>query len=148
MRMLPLLALLCSAPAFAQAGAQASAEDEANATAERFRVALTAGDREAVEALLLPEAVILESGHVETREQYFGHHFGADAAFLAAMEHEPAGRTTRVDGDAAWVASTARLHGALRGRAIDIDSAELLVLRRTSAGWGIAAVHWSSSPRD
>jgi ketosteroid isomerase-like protein/truncated hemoglobin YjbI len=124
------------------------AEAEAAAVAERFYDALAAGDRAAVEALLLPEAVVLESGHVETTAEYFGHHFGADAAFLAGMTREPGTRTVGAAGGAAWVASTARLHGTARGRALDLDSAELLVLRRTPDGWRIAAVHWSSSPRD
>jgi ketosteroid isomerase-like protein len=145
MRVLCLsLALTFAAPAWGQA------DDEAAAAlvAERFSAALAAGDRAEVEALLLPEALVLESGLIETREEYFGHHFSADVAFLAAMEREEGSRTTRVAGDAAWVASTARLHGTMGTRTIDIDSAELLVLRRTAAGWRIAAVHWSSRSRE
>ena len=145
MRVLCLsLALTFAAPAWGQADDAA----EAAVVAERFSAALAAGDRAEVEALLLPEALVLEAGGIETKEEYFGHHFGADAAFLAAMEREPSGRTTHVAGDAAWVASTGRLHGIMGTRTVDIDSAELLVLRRTPAGWRVAAVHWSSRSRE
>lgn len=128
------------------------ADQEAAAhVAERFHTALAAGDRAAVEALLLPEAVVLEGGRTETRAEYFSHHYARDAAFLGAMTHELLSRHAEVAGDVAWVASTSRLHGTLDGRDLDLNSAELLVLRRYSSapgGWGIAAVHWSSGVRE
>ena len=126
-------------------------EVAASRTADRFHTALAAGDRAAVEALLLPDAVVLEGGKTESRTEYFGHHFGSDAAFLAAVEREPLTRETEVAGDAAWVASTSRLHGTYDGRDLDLDSAELLVLRRDASapdGWRVAAVHWSSRSRE
>jgi hypothetical protein len=129
----------------------ARAAEAASRTADRFHTALVAGDRTVVEALLLPDAVVLEGGKAEARAEYLGHHSGRDAAFLAAVEREPLTRMTDVAGDAAWVASTSRLSGAYEGRTLDFDSAELLVLRRdTSApdGWRVAAVHWSSTSRE
>lgn len=128
----------------------ARAAEAASRTADRFHAALAAGDRAAVEALLLPDAVVLEGGKSESRTEYFGHHFGSDAAFLAAVEREPRMRETEVAGDVAWVASMSRLHGTYDGRDLDLDSAELLVLRRDASapdGWRVAAVHWSSRSR-
>lgn len=128
----------------------ARAAEAASRTADRFHTALAAGDRAAVEVLLLPDAVVLEEGKSESRTEYFGHHFGSDAAFLAAVEREPLVRETEVAGDVAWVASTRRLHGTYDGRQLDLDSAELLVLRRDASapdGWRVAAVHWSSRSR-
>lgn len=119
--------------------------------AQRFADALRAGDREAVEALFTDDVRILESGGVETREAYFAHHYELDVAFSQAMTREPGTYELHVAGDVAWVASTSRLHGTYRDRARDLDSAELLVLRRDPAapdGWRIAAVHWSSRTRD
>jgi hypothetical protein len=127
------------------------AAEAASHTADRFHAALAAGDRAAAEALLLPDAVVLEGGEAEARAEYLGHHFGADAAFLAALTREPLHRRTGVAGEAAWVATTSRLHGTYEGRALDLDSAELLVLRRDASapdGWRVAAVHWSSGARD
>jgi ketosteroid isomerase-like protein len=119
--------------------------------ADRFHGALAAGDRAAFETLLLPDAVVLEGGKAEARAEYLGHHFGSDTAFLAAVEREPLTRKTNVAGDAAWVASTSRISGAYEGRTLDLDSAELLVLRRDASapdGWRVAAVHWSSASRE
>ena len=112
------------------------AEFAASATADRFHAALAAGDRQAVEALLTPDAVVLEGGGHESRAEYLSHHFARDAAFLAETTVEPVFRRTTVAGDAAWVASTQRVS--------DAEMAELLVMKRTPEGWRVAAVHWSS----
>lgn len=135
------------APAAASAGAPTDSADVA-AAAERFSAAIVGADRAAVEALLLADAVVLEGGMPETKAEYLAHHFAADAAFMAAMERTPGTWRVRVAGEAAWVASTSRLRGTTAaGRVLDLDSAELLVLRRTADGWRIAAVHWSSGAR-
>lgn len=118
-----------------------------HAVASRFHEALAAGDSSAVAGLLAPDAVILESGATETREEYLGHHFHSDAAFLRAVERVPGDVRWYLAGEAAWAASTSRLHGRFRDRDVDVNSAELLVLRHTEAGWRIAAVHWSSRTR-
>lgn len=151
MRHLTYFILLVITPAAAQHDAlHHHADDEAEvlSTANQFTAAIAAEDRSALESILSPDALILESGGIETREEYFGHHFGADAEFLAAMTREPLGRTIHIVGDVAWVASITRLQGTFRERDLDLDSAELLVLRRTPEGWRIAAVHWSSSSRE
>jgi hypothetical protein len=112
------------------------AEFDASATADRFHAALAAGDRPTVEALLTPDAVILEGGQAESRAEYLSHHFARDAAFLADATVEPLFRRTTVADAAAWVASTQRIG--------DAEMAELLVMTRTPEGWRVAAVHWSS----
>lgn len=128
------------------------AAEAASRTAERFHAALVAGDRTSIEALLLPNAVVLEGGKAESRTEYLGHHFGRDAAFLSAVEREPRTRRVEVEvaGEVAWVSSTSRLFGTYEGRALVLDSAELLVLHRDATapeGWRVAAVHWSSATR-
>ncbi len=110
---------------------------DASATADRFHAALAAGDRAAVEALLTPDAVVLEGGGHESRTEYLSGHFARDAAFLSDATPEPVFRRTTVAGDAAWVASTQRI-GA-------VEMAELLVMKQTPGGWRVAAVHWSSA---
>lgn len=146
--LLVFLALTIIFPPNAQA--QQAAPDSAQVveTVERFRAALTAGDSATVAALLLPDAVILEGGGLETKEEYFGHHFGADAAFLAGMDREIEDRQVRVEEDAAWVSTTSRMQGTYDEQALDLQSAELMVLRRTPQGWRIAAIHWSSRSRE
>lgn len=113
------------------------AEFDASATADRFHAALASGDRAAMEALLLPDAVVLEGGAHEARAEYLGGHFARDAEYLGGVTPESLFRRTTVAGDAAWVASTQRVR--------DAEMAELLVMKRTPDGWRVAAVHWSSA---
>lgn len=113
------------------------AEFAASATADRFHAALAAGDRAGMEALLAPDAVVLEGGAHESRAEYLSHHFARDAEFLSGTTPEPLYRRTGVAGDAAWVASTQRIG--------DVEMAQLLVMKQTPDGWRVAAVHWSSA---
>ncbi|MDT7858045.1 DUF4440 domain-containing protein [Rubrivirga sp. S365] len=110
---------------------------DASATADRFHAALAAGDRQAMEAILAPDAVVLEGGRNESRAEYLSHHFARDAEYLSGTTPEPLYRRTGVAGDGAWVASTQRVG--------DAEMAELLVMKRTPDGWRVAAVHWSSA---
>lgn len=114
------------------------------AVVEGFHAALAAGDSVAALSYLAPDAVILESGDLETRAEYAAHHLGADMAFTQAV---PSRRvTTRVtqDGAVAWVAAVTTSKGTYRERAISSQGAELMVLSKTAAGWRIRAIHWSS----
>lgn len=60
----------------------------------KFHGALAAGDSAGALALLSPDALILESGGVQTRADYQAHHLAADIEFARAV---PSTRTvTRV----------------------------------------------------
>ena len=75
MRTLSLLVLLIATPAFAQdndhVDHHSDDETEVLSTANQFTGAIAAADRSALEAILSPDALILESGGIETREEYF-----------------------------------------------------------------------------
>lgn len=134
----------------AEAGAQVSASDSAAVVrvVEQFHHALAAGDSATALGLLDEGAVILESGGLETREEYAGHHLPADMAFAAAVPGETGPLRVYGDGETAWVASTTRRRGEFRGQAIDMTGAELMVLNREPDGWRIVAIHWSSRSED
>lgn len=114
------------------------------ATVERFHAALTAGDSAGAMALLAPDAIILESGGVETREEYRSHHLPGDMAYAKSMKSTRKPIRVTVRGDVAWASSTSTTTGESRGRAVNSAGAELVVLARTAAGWRISAIHWSS----
>ena len=114
------------------------------ATVERFHAALTAGDSAGAMALLAPDAIILESGGVETREEYRSHHLPGDMAYAKSMKSIRKPIRVTVRGDVAWASSTSTTTGESRGRAVNSAGAELVVLARTAAGWRISAIHWSS----
>lgn len=117
------------------------------ATVERFHAALAAGDSAAALALLPPDVIILESGGVETREEYRSHHLPGDIAFARAVKSERGAMRVTVHGDVAWASSTSVTQGEYRGRQINSAGAELVVLTRTPQGWRISALHWSSRAR-
>jgi uncharacterized protein (TIGR02246 family) len=114
---------------------------------EQYSAALAAGDSAKALSLLTPDAVVLESGGMETREDYRSHHLPADIAFSSGVPSQRTVRRVQVKGDMAWVASTSISQGEFRGRAINSTGAELMVLTRTPDGWRISAIHWSSRAR-
>lgn len=113
-----------------------------------YHHALSTGDSAAALALLAPDAVILESGGMETRAEYRNHHLPGDIAFARAVRAERAPVRVAVRGDVAWAWSTSVTQGNYRGRAVNSAGAELMVLTRTNDGrWLISAIHWSSRAR-
>jgi ketosteroid isomerase-like protein len=98
-------------------------------------------------ALLSDDAVILESGGIETKPEFRAHHIAADIAFLRSVRVEPGPLRVRVRGDAAWVSSTNVTQGESNGRTINSMGAELMVLAKEAGGWKITAIHWSSRAR-
>ena len=112
------------------------------ATVERFHKAVVAGDSALAMSLLAADAMVLESGGIETREEFRSHHLAADMAFAQAVKSERGPMRVVVRGDAAWVTSTSTATGEYRGRQVNSTGAELMVLSRTPDGWRITAIHW------
>jgi ketosteroid isomerase-like protein len=109
-----------------------------------FHDALASGDTAEVARLLGPEVRVLESGGLETREQYLSHHLPGDMAFAAAVDRERAPIEVTVMGEVAWAVSSSRTTGTFRERNVDSQSVELMVLAREGGTWTIRAIHWSS----
>jgi ketosteroid isomerase-like protein len=110
----------------------------------KYHEALTRGDSLAALALLADDAVILETGGVETRDEYRAHHLPGDINFAKAVPSKRGPVHVKVRGDVAWTTATSTTQGEINGRAINSTGAELMVLVRTSTGWKISAIHWSS----
>ena len=117
------------------------------ATVAKFHAALAAGDSTSALALLANDALIVESGTVQSRADYRAHHLPADIDFARAVQSTRNVLRVTVQGDAAWVVATSTSQGQANGRAVNSTGAELTVLRRGGAGWQITAVHWSSTSR-
>jgi ketosteroid isomerase-like protein len=113
-----------------------------------FHAALAAGDSVAAMALLSVDAVIQESGGVETRSDYEAHHLPGDIRFARALPGVRSAQRVVVVGDVAWSSSTSATKGTYRDRVINSVGAELMVLSRQAGAWRIRAIHWSSrTPR-
>ena len=113
----------------------------------RFHQALTRGDSAGALKLLAPDAVILEAGEIESREDYRSHHLKADIAFAGAVPSVASPIRVVVVKDIAWATSTSRVVGTFQNRPVDSQGAELVVLSRAPDGWRIRAIHWSSRTR-
>lgn len=112
---------------------------------DAFHRALQRGDTAAALSLLAPDLVVFESGTPElSRDEYRSHHLSADMAFEMATRREVVTRRSGEDGTVAWVLSQTRTTGSFRGREVDRAGVETMLLRRTSDGWRIVHIHWSS----
>lgn len=114
---------------------------------EAFHARLAAGDSAGVLTLLAPGVMILESGAIETLEEYRSHHLASDIAASRSLAGERQVRQLTVSGDAAWVVSSSGMRGEMQGRTLDLEGAELMILIRQGGEWRIAAIHWSSRRR-
>ena len=126
--------------------ALAQAQDSAAAAAvvDGYHNALRNGDSLAALAKLAADALVLEGGSVESREQYRSHHLPADIAFARTVKTRRSPLRVTVRGDIAWTTATSTTSGKYQGRSVNSRGAELMVLTRTADGWKISAIHWSS----
>lgn len=149
-----LLAVAALAIQSQSAHAQRAAGDSSAAVAavSDFHAALAARDSVKAVSLLASDVMILESGDIQTRAQYLSGHLGAD---MKASEGSKGQRTvTQVTlmGDAAYIVSktvtpSANADAASAAGNSVSEMAELMVVSKTSAGWKIRAIHWSSRRR-
>ena len=146
---LALGSALASLPALAgPALAQANGDSAAVVTVvDGYHRALAEGDSSAVLALLADDAVIIESGSIESRQEYRSHHLPADIAFARAVKGTRSPVQVAVRGDVAWTTGTSTTRGSYRGKAVNSSGAELMVLTRAGDSWKISAIHWSSRNR-
>jgi len=146
----PLLLFIFGACVLATSSAFAQQPDSdalaAQAVVRSFHEALHRGDTQAIEALLAADAVILENGHLESRQAYLREHLSADIEFAKAVPSSITQSDATAAGPTAWVRSATLAHGKYRNRDIKLSGAELVVLTRAGDGWEIRAIHWSSHP--
>jgi ketosteroid isomerase-like protein/mono/diheme cytochrome c family protein len=127
------------------AGTLPASAAEPVAVVDEFFRALASGDTAGVTRILDPAVLIYESGGAErSREEYSSHHLGSDVAFLKTARHRLLSRTGDTLGDLAWVASESQLSSSSKGKPVSLVSTETIVLRKTSEGWRIVHIHWSS----
>lgn len=136
------LALLAAVNSFAETAAPDAAAIKQ--TAEEFHQALAAGKPDRVIELLQSDALIVEGGHVQTRDEYQREHLAADIAYAAAVPGKQLSALVRQEGDVAWVTSTFKVNGQYKNKEINELAAETMILTKTPAGWRIRAIHWSS----
>lgn len=118
--------------------------EQVRSVVDRFHAALAAGDAKSATDLLALDAVILESGELESRRQYLDHHLAADIKFAQSARSTRSNLQVTHLGEVAWVTSTSVTAGNHEGKPLNLAGAELMVLSRVGNGWLIRAIHWSS----
>ena len=144
-RMAALLAFVVWLPACGSTAPQHSDADVA-AVLESFYGAIKRGDPQAAMSVIAHDALFVESGKLETREQYEKNHLPADIDFEKQVtgKRDPL-RITFKD-DAAWVIATTTYDGKFEGAPVQFVSAQLMVLSKDEDAWKIRSIHWSSRP--
>lgn len=126
---------------------RASDSTAAVLVASRFHEILSTGDTTGLNALLAADLRVLEGGDVEKRQEYLSHHLSADIEFTKAVKEKRTSFFYRCEGNVVWLISTSTSTGNFGGREINSAGAELMLLDRSSEGWKIRAIHWSSARR-
>ena len=143
-----LAGLALDTPATSLASTQANLDSAAVAkVVNDFQHALSIGDSVTALRLLAADAVILESGDIETRSEYRAHHLPLDIEFAKTVASKPGTLQIRVKGRVAWTARTSTAQGQFKGKAVNSAGAESMILTKERAGWRIRSIHWSSHKR-
>ena len=109
-----------------------------------FYGGISAGDTAAVMRLIAPEAVFVESGKIETRDEYEKNHLPADIEFESQVKGTRGPlRVTFHGNNTAWVISRAEYD---EGNPEKYIITQLMVLTRDdSTDWRIRTISWSSN---
>ena len=118
---------------------KATDEADVKAAIESFYAAMKTGDTTAAMAMLAPDAMFVESGRLETRQQYEENHLPSDIDFEKDHTGTRGPWNIKVNGDTAWgIAST-------EYKEAGFVSMQLAVVSRGEDGkWLIRSIHWSS----
>lgn len=125
-------------------GATAESTEQARGVVQAFHRALSDADSASALGLLHPEAIIYESGHAETVDEYRAGHLPADIRFAAATEREVVSESTVALGENVLYLARTRVRGTMGEREIDSDGVETMVLERDGNDWLIRHIHWSA----
>lgn len=113
------------------------------ATVDAFHSALKRGDSKGVTALLVPDALIFEAGHIErSAAEYAGGHLAGDAAHAAKTVTSLVAR--HCVGSPTQAVIMSETLTTTDGRSDPRLGTETMVLSNKSGAWQIAHIHWSS----
>ena len=147
MRFVARIGVFCFAAS--SLGAQAARSDSAAAVAvvEQFHAALAAADSTRAVSLLADDVLIIEAGNIQTRADYLGGHLGADMKASQGSKAERSIVAARVAPATAYIVTKSVTPPTGAQGNTGSETAELMVVTKTSNGWRISAVHWSSRRR-
>ena len=101
------------------------------------------GDRAAAMSHIAEDAVFVESGRLETREEYEKNHLPADISFEKQVSGKRGEWKITIEDNTAWAIATTDYDGIFDGAPVAFTSAQLAVLSRDGDAWRIRSIHWS-----
>jgi ketosteroid isomerase-like protein len=107
-----------------------------------FKGALKSGDSSKAIGYLHSELIVFESRQAENLAEYRSGHLAADINYLKSVTQTTTKETLNISGDLALYTSLYTNSGTSRGRAINSNGTETMILARTSEGWRIRHIHW------
>jgi ketosteroid isomerase-like protein len=114
-------------------------------TVDAFHAAMHAGDKDKLAAMLSPDVLVFESGHVErSRAEYAGHHLPADVAFAKAVTRKVLRQGERIVGNQAVLWQETETIGTFKDKPVHSFGTETTILEKKGDDWLIVHVHWSS----
>ena len=146
------ISTLIGAPALAQSTqpsptqATQSAQNEAVRIVDGFMTALSNGQLEAARQSMTPDAVVIANGTVlGTRDAYIDGAAKEDAvAMKSVRSRELVHRDAQIGAQLGWVVSEKRMVGEGAGQLRTMVLTETFLLTKTTSGWKIRGIHWSS----
>jgi ketosteroid isomerase-like protein len=121
-------------------------ETAVKATLEAFYGAMKTGDTAMAMAQIAPDAMFVETGKLETREQYEKNHLPLDIGFEKQITGKRTPWRVTIKDDTAWVIASTTYTGPVDGDDVNFVSSQLAVLTNEMDGWRIRSIHWSSRP--
>ncbi len=89
--------------------------------------------------------MIYESGFAErSRDEYAGHHLGADIGFAKTTTRKVLQHGVKVNGPLAVIWEETETAGTADGKPVRSLSTETTMLEKKGKGWVIMHLHWSS----
>lgn len=120
-------------------------ETEAGKIIAQFHHAIKSGNRTKARSLLADNVIIFEGGRVErTADQYAEHHMLADMKYLADITTQVLEQQVKVIGDVAYSMSRNKSTGQYKGKDINSEGMESMVLLKEEGKWKIVHIHWSN----
>ena len=105
------------------------------------------GDRAAAMSHIAEDAVFVEGGRLETRQEYEENHLPNDIGFEKQVTGKRGEWKITIEDNTAWAIATTEYDGIFDGAPVAFTSAQLAVLSRDAGAWRIRSIHWSSRRR-
>lgn len=125
----------------------AETQAEVRTVLEAFYAAMKNADNAGAMSHIADDAVFVEGGRLETREEYEKDHLPADISFEKQVSGKRGEWKITIEDNTAWAIATTEYDGIFDGAPVSFTSAQLAVLSRDGGAWRIRSIHWSSRRR-